>query len=102
MLADMLVEAYKKYNVHFIVETHSEYLIRKLQVLVAGKDNEEDLQISNDEISILYVNSPKVVEETGEPQVKQIRIGEDGRLDSPFGPGFFDEAKSLVMKMLKF
>ena len=102
MLADMMVEAYKKYNVHFIVETHSEYLIRKLQVLVAGKGNEEDLQISKDEISILYVNSPKVVKETGVPQVKQIGIQEDGRLDSPFGTGFFDESKSLVMQMLKF
>ena len=101
MLADMLVEAYKKYNVHFIVETHSEYLIRKLQVLVAGKDNEEDLQISNDEISILYVNSPKVVEETGEPQVKQIGIQEDGRLDSPFGTGFFDEADNQAMELLR-
>ena len=101
MLADMLVEAYKKYNVHFIVETHSEYLIRKLQVLVAGKDNEKDMQISKDEISILYVNSPKDVEETGEPQVKQIRIGKDGRLDSPFGTGFFDEADNLAMGLLR-
>lgn len=100
MLADMLVEAYKKYNVHFIVETHSEYLIRKLQVLVAGKDNEEDLQISNDEISILYVNSPKVVEETGEPQVKQIEICADGYLDDTFGEGFFDEATKLSHKLM--
>lgn len=101
LLADMMVEAYKKYNVHFIVETHSEYLIRKLQVLVAGKGNEEDLQISNDEISILYANPPKTVEETGEPQVKQIGIQEDGRLDSPFGTGFFDEADNQAMELLR-
>ena len=101
LLADMMVEAYKKYNVHFIVETHSEYLIRKLQVLVAGKGNEEDMQISNDEISILYVNSPKVVAETGDPQVKQIRIKEDGCLDSPFGTGFFDEADNQAMELLR-
>lgn len=100
MLADMLVEAYKKYNVHFIVETHSEYLIRKLQVLVAGKGNEEDLQISNDEISILYVNSPKDVEETGEPQVKQIGICSDGYLDDTFGEGFFDEATKWSKKLM--
>ena len=101
LLADMMVEAYKKYNVHFIVETHSEYLIRKLQVLVAGKGNEEDLQISKDEISILYVNSPKDVEETGEPQVKQIRIGEDGCLKPSFGTGFFDEADNQAMELLR-
>ena len=100
LLADMMVEAYKKYNVHFIVETHSEYLIRKLQVLVAGKGNEEDLQISNDEISILYVNSPKVVAETGDPQVKQIEICADGYLDDTFGEGFFDEATKLSHKLM--
>ena len=59
------------------------------------------MQISKDEISILYVNSPKDVEETGEPQVKQIRIGKDGRLDSPFGTGFFDEADNLAMGLLR-
>lgn len=101
MLADMIVEAYKMFNIHFIIETHSEYLIRKLQVLVAGKGSEEDLQISNDEISILYVNSPKVVEEKGEPQVKKIRVQEDGRLDSPFGTGFFDEADNQAMELLR-
>ncbi len=101
MLADMIVEAYKVFNIHFIIETHSEYLIRKLQVLVAGKGCEEDLQISNDEISIIYVNSPKVVKEKGEPQVKKIGVQEDGRLDSPFGTGFFDEADNQAMELLR-
>ena len=101
LLADMIVEAYKKYNVHFIIETHSEYLIRKLQVLVAGKDNEKGLQINKGEISILYVNTPKDVKEKGEPQVKRIGICEDGRLDSSFGAGFFDEADNLAMDLLK-
>ena len=75
-------------------------MIRKLQVLVAGKGNEEDLQISNDEISILYVNSPKVVAETGDPQVKQIEICADGYLDDTFGEGFFDEATKLSHKLM--
>lgn len=101
MLADMIVEAYKAFNIHFIIETHSEYLVRKLQVLVAAKGNEEDLQISNDEISIIYVNSPKVVEEKGVPQVKKIGVQEDGRLDSPFGTGFFDEADNQAMELLR-
>jgi len=100
-LADMMVEAYKKYNIHFIVETHSEYLIRKLQVLVAGKDDTSELQVSKDDISILYVNLPKDVAEKGEPQVRRIGIGEDGRLDSPFGSGFYDEADNQAMELLR-
>ena len=38
LLADLFVESYQNYNIHFIIETHSEYLIRKLQVLVADKN----------------------------------------------------------------
>ena len=53
-LAEMFVEAYQKYNIHFIIETHSEYLIRKLQTLVAKKN------IKEDGISIQYVYSPNV------------------------------------------
>ena len=44
LLADMFLEAYKTYNIHFIIETHSEYLIRESQVLVSkmGFVNNED------------------------------------------------------------
>lgn len=100
LLADMIVEAYKKYNIHFIVETHSEYLIRKLQVLVAGKGDNPDLQISNDDVSVLYVNSPKDVADKDMPQVKKIEIYKDGYLDDTFGPGFYDEATNLSQELL--
>lgn len=99
-LADMMIEAYKKYNVHFIVETHSEYLIRKLQALVAGKDDEFDLQISVGDISIIYVNSPQKTYLKGVPQVKRIEICADGYLDDTFGEGFFDEAAKWSKKLI--
>ncbi len=94
LLADLFVEAYKKYNIHFIIETHSEYLIRKLRVLVADKENE----LSSNELSLNYVEK----DENGVSTNRKIEILEDGRLSEPFGPGFFDESKSLVMQMLKF
>ncbi len=94
LLADMFLEAYQKYNIHFIIETHSEYLIRKLQVLVADKENE----LSSNEVSLNYVEK----DENGVSTNRKIEILEDGRLSEPFGPGFFDESKSLVMQMLKF
>ena len=94
LLADMFVEAYQKYNIHFIVETHSEYLIRKLQVMVADKEN----ALSPNDVSLNYVEK----DENGASHNRQIKIQEDGRLNEPFGPGFFDESKSLVMQMLKF
>lgn len=92
-LADMFVEAYQKYNIHFIIETHSEYLIRKLQVLVADKEN----KLTPNDVSLNYVDK----DENGISTNRKIEILEDGRLSEPFGPGFFDEATGLSMHLLK-
>ena len=94
MLADMFVEAYQKYNIHFIIETHSEYLIRKLQVLVADKGN----NLTPNDVSLNYVDK----DENGKSTNRKIEILEDGRLSGPFGPGFFDEADSLAMDLMKY
>lgn len=93
-LADMFVEAYNKWGVHFVIETHSEYLIRKLQVMVADKE----CSLKSESVSLNYVDK----REDSISYNKQIIIKEDGRLSEPFGRGFFDEAKGLVMKMMKF
>ncbi len=93
LLADMFVEAYQKYNIHFIIETHSEYLIRKLQVMVADKEN----TLTSDDVSFNYVEK----DEDGVSHNRQIKVLEDGRLNMPFGPGFFDEATDLSMRLLK-
>ena len=91
LLADMFVDAYTNSGIHFIVETHSEYLIRKLQNHVAKG------AIKPGVLSILYVEDGQ----DNEDKVRDIGIAEDGRLTSAFGPGFFDEADSLAMNLLK-
>lgn len=96
ILADMFAYAMKNYNINFIIETHSEYLIRKVQLLVANGD------VKSDDISLLYVNDPDENKRPdGEPQIKDIGICSDGYLNESFGPGFFDEASSLSRKLLK-
>ncbi len=90
LLADMFVDAYLNYGIHFVVETHSEYLIRKLQNHV-GKGT-----IKPDALSFLYVEDGN----GSDQKVREIGIAEDGRLTSAFGPGFFDEADSLAMNLL--
>lgn len=96
LLADMFAYAMKNYNINFIIETHSEYLIRKMQLLVANGD------VKSDDISLLYVYSPDESKRPdGEPQIKDIGICSDGYLNESFGPGFFDEASSLSRKLLK-
>ena len=77
-LADMLIDAHKKFHINFIIETHSEYFIRKLQYLTAKKE------ITPESIIIYYFYDTSGVE--------KIHITQNGTLDKDFGTGFFDEA----------
>ncbi len=93
LLTEMFAEAYQKYNIHFIIETHSEYLIRKLQVMVADKET----ALTPNDVSLNYVEK----DENGVSTNRKIEILEDGRLSEPFGSGFYDEATSLSMNLLQ-
>lgn len=103
-LADMFFEAYRLYNIRFVVETHSEYLIRKFQTFVYNSNHKTKRKgplqsMSNKDISLYYLSKPQMNVDCSEPQVKRIRIKDDGCLDTPFGHGFFDEADNLSLKL---
>ena len=91
-LAEMFTDAYKKFGKQFIIETHSEYLIRKMQYLTAKKilKSEEDLVIH-------YFNTPEKADT--EKRIITIHIKEDGTLTEDFGKGFFDEADNLSLDL---
>lgn len=93
-LAEMFAEAYNKYNIHFIIETHSEYLIRKLQTFVAHK------KIESNDVSICYVYSKDDYVSPSDSRVKHLPIKEDGNLADSFGSGFFDEADNLSVELM--
>lgn len=95
-LADLFVDAYQKLGVRFILETHSEYLIRKIQYLVADKTQE----FSTNDVVIYYFHKPDKIP-PNEPQVKKITINPNGELSYVFGPGFYDEATTLKFNLLK-
>lgn len=91
-LADMFA-FFIKDGKKIILETHSEYLIRKLQYLVAKKEfNKEDC-------IIYYFNSKENINKK-EPQVKKIEITDDGNLTENFSPGFFDESTRLQFDLM--
>jgi AAA15 family ATPase/GTPase len=93
LLIELLVEMKRTFGINFLIETHSEYMIRKLQNLVALN------KIDASEIALYYINSDEAVNKT-EPKVKKIIIREDGILANSFGPGFFDEATRLTIDLL--
>jgi predicted ATPase len=93
-LAELLVYIQSIINIKFIIETHSEYFIRKLQYLIPKKDLETENCV------IYYFNDDKYVS-TYEPKVKEIFINKYGGLTDSFGPGFFDEATKLQFDLIK-
>jgi predicted ATPase len=94
LLMELITEINQKFGIRFIIETHSEYMIRKLQNLVSKKI------INKEEVKIYYFNSNKHVTKE-EPKVKEMILREDGILATSFGPGFFDEAVKLTVELLK-
>ena len=92
-LADLFVKASNLFGIQFIIETHSEYLIRRMQYLTAKKD------INPKDISIYYFNNPEKIPQ-GEKQITKIDISSYGNLSQEFGTSFLDEADNLAIKLL--
>lgn len=96
LLADLLqsIATSNDYKVNFIIETHSEYLIRKSQVLVAQEKyaNKEDLT-ANNPFKIYYLPSD------GSDRY-EMEYRTDGCFANDFGEGFFDEAENLAFQVL--
>lgn len=94
MLADLFHHLATYNDLKFIVETHSEYIVRKSQVLVSEEyfKDEEDLR-KNNKFKVYYFPS-----EGEKPYEMQYRI--DGCFANDFGEGFFDEAENLAFKIL--
>ena len=93
-LADVFLLAITKFHFNLIIETHSEYLIRRLQYLVANRT------LKQKDVVIHYFNSNKAVR-SGEKKVKHIRINENGSLTEEFGPGFLDESLNQKFELMK-
>ncbi len=81
-----------KNNIQFIIETHSEYLIRKLQYLTAKEKAKP-----TDTVIYYFYHPDKVL--VGEDQVKKIYINDDGSLTDDFGSGFFDESDKIAISL---
>ncbi len=77
-------------NVYFI-ETHSEHIIRKLQVLI----KEKKFKIKPEDVTIHYFKRDPT-----KFSVTEHNISENGKLSPAFPQGFFDASYSLVKQLL--
>ena len=93
LLAEMFYDAYKTFGIHFIIETHSEYLIRKSQVIVAGLKYS-----SNQEAEETCPFRTYYMPNNSKPYSLGYR--KDGKFAEEFGSGFYDEATNLAFDIL--
>lgn len=95
-LADLFLYLNKEYHCKFVVETHSEYLIRKTQVLVS-KENYEDKSSmkDNNPFMVYYFDG-----ENGKKPYYPMEYRTDGNFSNEFGTGFFDAATKLLYEIL--
>ncbi len=84
------------YGINLIVETHSEYLIRKLQLLVAKKE------LDKENVCIYYFKDRTTIKNESESLVKRIEINERGSLSDNFGTGFIDEANNIMLDLMRY
>lgn len=93
-LADIFVNCIlENETTRLVIETHSEHLIRKLQVLVASKDNE----FTADMLKIYYIDK----DDDGVAKVEEMKILDNGKFEKKWPAGFFDKAHELSMELLK-
>lgn len=94
-LADLFVEkVIQEPNSRLLIETHSEHLVRRLQVLVANPD----IRINPDDVAIYYVD--KI--DDGSSEVKKINLYENGQFIERWPSGFFDKSYELSRELLSF
>jgi hypothetical protein len=93
LLADMFYDAYKKLGVWFIINTNSEYLIRKSQVLVKKMEFASIKEAEENSPFTTYC-----VPMDGKPYSLGYR--HDGIFKEEFVTGFYDEASNQAFEIL--
>jgi predicted ATP-dependent endonuclease of OLD family len=86
-------DIFLEFGFSFIIETHSEYVIRQSQLL--GLKNEYFLNLD------LNINPFKIFYFHKKTGPYEMIYKADGKFERSFGNGFFDEADSIAMKTYK-
>lgn len=89
-LAELFYNASYEFGLRFIIETHSEYLIRRSQVIVAENSGNEEWK---NPFAVYYFP------EDGVPY--DMKYTKYGRFEEKFGEGFFDAASELNMRIIR-
>jgi predicted ATP-binding protein involved in virulence len=100
LLADMFYEAYNDYGIHFIVETHSEYIVRKTQVIVRNLVAKEKYATKEEFEGKCPFTTYYVPEKSMGELPYSLGYRRDGKFKRGFGEGFYDESTTLAFDLL--
>ena len=92
-LADLLYEINKDYGFRFIIETHSEYLVRRSQVIVANENKRAEKE------SNTWENPFRVYYFPSDGIPYDMEYAKDGYFEKPFGKGFFNVSSELSLDL---
>lgn len=92
ILADLFLEVSQQHGFSFLIETHSEYLIRKSQVIWAGMTKVKMELPTSNPFRVYYLSSKDLP--------YQMIYKDSGDFENEFEEGFFDEATNLIYQIL--
>lgn len=96
-LGDLFIDGAVNHGLSFLVETHSEHLVMRLQRRMreqaAGELPEGATYIKADDVSFIYLDRS----DQGAVTACQIGLTPDGKFDSPWPRGFFSERTAEVL-----
>jgi predicted ATP-dependent endonuclease of OLD family len=87
LLAEMFYQAAITFGLQFIIETHSEYMIRSSQLIHLNQVNKE-----KNVFSIFYFDKDGPY---------KMKLLDNGKFDRNFGEGFYDEASKNTMALIQ-
>jgi predicted ATPase len=86
-----LIEYLSKGKNNYIIETHSEHIIRKIQVMIANGDLKEE------KVAVYYFDKDK---STGTTSIKEMELEDNGFFKEPWPDGFFDDSYNLARELI--
>lgn len=95
-LADLFLETWKNFGIRFIVETHSEYIIRNSQLLFVNYAFPQESLFP----AIRMQHNPFAVYYFDQEGPFAMEMDSEGKFINDFGSGFFDEARKLTRKLM--
>ena len=90
-LTDLFYSVYKDHGIRFIIETHSEYMVRKSQVIVKTNIEKGTFSLVNNPLNVYFFDKVRGPYE--------MIYREGGRFSNEFGSTFYEEASKLAFDL---